>query len=384
MSQIHVCHIIEGCVGGTATQIQQAASFLPGKNVKLSFIINPHRSMDLFELLGRDYNEKYNVYSVSMKRAVSPISDIISLLRVKRILRELKPDIVHTHCSKAGVLGRLAARFNDIPSLHTPHVFSMEWSGDGFKYWFYSVIERFMAGISKAVIVLNSEQENLCREVLHLSDDSIFNLVNGVDLKIYYPPDESEVAKAKELFGFKSKDTVIGMAARLEKQKGVDQFLAAMRLVKKDFPRVKALIAGTGTLHGRLEKLCKKYHLEDNLTFLGNCDDMVSFYHSLDLFVLTSLWEGMPYAVLEAQACALPVVAGSCSGTLPLIEPGVTGKLVQVSNVDSMAGAICSYLNDKNLRITSGQKALGAVRENNNVICWAENLYEIYKKIYNG
>ncbi len=381
MTKLHLCHIIEGCSGGTARQLMQMVTTLPKKGCKLSIVVGSARSADFIKLVQTMNTPSVDIFEVKMNRSVSPISDIVSLIKIYKIIRNISPDIIHTHCSKAGVLGRVIAKLNKCPVIHTPHIFPTEWASNGIVYYLYYFVERMMARITTKMIVLNDEQQRFCLEDLHLEQDRVCLLENGVDCEEFSPASKQQIKEAKADFGIDEHILTIGIAARIEPQKGLFDLVKAMRLVKNNFPRVKLLVAGEGNLHKKLISWIKKYNLENNISLIGIQSAMPKFYHSLDLFVLSSHWEGMPYVVLEAQACGLAVVASSCSGTIALITPGVTGKLVQISNQDSLAGAICSCLRDKRQRDNLGKNSRLLVAEKRTISMWADKLYALYQSV---
>lgn len=377
MSRIHVCHIIEGASGGTATHLLHAVKFISSEKIKFSFIVSPLRSSSFLQKISEICPES-QIIEIPMKRPISPVADIVALFKIFFELRKIKPEFVHTHCSKAGVLGRIAAFFCRIKVIHTPHVFSLEWAGDGILYLIYATIEKLMSKITDKLIVLNESQADIAREEIGFAKDKIKFIANGVDLKEFFPVDENWKKEAREIFKINEKSLVVGMAARMEKQKGWFDFLKSLRLVVKDYPRLKMLLAGNGSLLEKLKKKTVKYGLKDNVVFLGEVGDMLKFYHALDVFVLSSYWEGMPYAILEAQACGIPVVAGSCAGTVSIITPGKTGTLVRPENINSMAGAICSLLRDKDLRLHISEKSAEQACAEYSVERWAKELTLLY------
>jgi glycosyltransferase involved in cell wall biosynthesis len=312
-----------------------------------------------------------------MRRAISPVEDFSAYIALRRLMKAERPAVVHTHASKAGFLGRAAARALGIPVVHTPHVMPMEWSGSAL----YLALERRAAKWTDRLVVLNDRQETLARDKLELPSDRIRYLVNGVDVDAFYPATPVVFARARRKLEVREMRPLVGIAARLEPQKGVGTFIGAAAQVLEEQPRAIFLIAGSGSLQPELERRCAKLGIEKSVRFLGEQALMPSFYHALDVFALASLWEGMPYAILEAQASGLAVVATSTPGAQALIRPGETGSLVRLDDPTSMASAICTYLADQRLRDRVGRRAREAVVAHHSVQQWAERLAGLYREL---
>jgi glycosyltransferase involved in cell wall biosynthesis len=421
MSHMRVVHVLEASVGGTARHLELVTRHLPGQGVDLACVVSPLRQPAFPTRLREvalaaapgpppgggapdgqsevadpalaaapaaaaaaaaarpvpDAVPPPRIHDLPMRREISAGADLVAYRRLKRLLRAEAPDLVHTHSSKAGFLGRRAARALGLPVVHTPHTMPMEWSGS----WLYLKLEQWAAGWTDRLIILNDRQEQLAREALGLPAERLARVPNGVDLNEFFPPSPTVFAAARDRLGIREMRPLVGLAARLEPQKGVGEFLRAARLVLEEVPRTIFLIAGEGSLRPELEERCRRDGLGKAVRFLGAEEHMPSFYHALDLLVLASLWEGMPYSILEAQATGLPVVASATPGAQELLRPGENGTLVPLGNAEALASAVCTYLRDERLRERHGRRGREGVLAEHTVQTWAGRLADLYREV---
>ncbi|MFH0910970.1 MAG: glycosyltransferase family 4 protein [Planctomycetota bacterium] len=383
MKPIRVLHCLEATIGGTARHLEEAVLYLPPRGVEVTAVVSPVRDPEYPARLAALGRGGTRVHSLPMRRAIRPFCDAAAFRTLKRILREEAPDLVHTHASKAGFLGRFAARQCGIPVVHTPHVFPMEWA-HGLSKGIYGALERLAARRTDRLVVLNEEQAVLAREALRIPEARLVLVPNGVDAARFAPPDAEARKCIRREMGLNESTRVVGTAGRLAPQKAVEDFLEVAWEVRAIYPYAIFLIAGSGSLEGALQARVREMKLVDTIRFLGEVKDPVRFYRALDVFVLTSLWEGMPYTILEAQASGLPVVATSTTGACALIEPGITGTLAPVKDVEALASAVCTYLSDPLLRSRIGQNARRQVLEHFTVEQWADSLCRVYRSLLAG
>jgi glycosyltransferase involved in cell wall biosynthesis len=376
--RISVLQILEASIGGTATHLEQIATYIPQDKIKLSFIISPSRGGILSDKI-KTILPDCEVVKIPMKRSISPFSDISALFSIIKEVKRIKPDIVHTHSSKAGALGRLASRICKVPHVvHTPHVFAMEWAKEGIRRSLYALLEKIFLRFTEKLILLHEGQRLMAYEELGSMSDKTVIIKNCVDVEKFYPASDEEKIDARKKFNFPRAMPIAGTVARLERQKDIFTFLESARIINKQYPRIFFAIAGDGALKNKLEKRAAEMGLSKVLKFVGEVDHMLEFYHMLDVFVLSSLWEGLPYSVLEAQACGLPAVATSTGGVSTIIDAGRTGTLVQPQNPEGLAAGISAYLNDKMLWERTGCRALENIHENFRIEKWKSELLSLY------
>jgi glycosyltransferase involved in cell wall biosynthesis len=223
-----------------------------------------------------------------------------------------------------------------------------------------SLLNRFLFKYIVDEVLANSEETK--RTILSINkklinENKIRIIYNGINLN------EMDALSSKSLHIRKGKEIIIGNAGRLVKQKGQKYLIEIAAMLKSRGVDFKVLIAGEGKMEDELKNLVKKLELENHIKFIGFVDDMKSFMQSLDIFVLTSIWEGFGYVLVEAMACSKPVVAFNISSNPEIIIHGKTGFLVDPFNLDSFTDNIARLTNSTRLRQELGENGRQRVEE---------------------
>ncbi len=290
-------------------------------------------------------------------RPISPLSDLVAFLRLYRICRRERIDIVHTHCSKAGILGRWAARLAGVRViLHTVHGWGFyKDDGCGLRRLLVAV-ERASARITDRLITVSQAaietglhhrigKRAQYRCVHHAIDPSPFQ---------ESLTDRSEIYRSLELAEDRP---LVTMIACFKPQKAPLDFIEVAARVREHVPPAQFLIAGDGELRPQLEQALRRLGLEDTLRVPGWRRDIPAILAATDVLVLTSRWEGFPGALLEAMATGVPVVANAVGGVPEIVRDGVTGYLVEPGDIGSMSDRVAALLNDKALRTRMSRSA---------------------------
>ncbi|MDD5154967.1 MAG: glycosyltransferase family 4 protein [Candidatus Omnitrophica bacterium] len=311
-----------------------------------------------------------------LERAVNPVKDFLALVEIFVFIKRKKIDIVHTHSSKAGVLGRLAARFARTRIiLHTVHGWSFNDCQPALKKNFFICLERLIADFTDKLIVVS--RSDMYRGLkLGIGSDKKYTLIRyGID-EPGSPPGEGNI---KEELGISPDDRVVAMVACLKPQKSPQDFIRAASLTVREFPGVKFILAGDGILRRCTEDLLNKLNLKGKVILLGWRRDIPRILSIADVLVLTSLWEGLPIAALEGMSCGKPVIATDTGGIAEVIRDGETGFLVKPRDAKTISERLTALLRDEKLRKAIGQKAkvsLGADFSTGNMCNMTQNLYE--------
>jgi len=284
-----------------------------------------------------------------------------ALLRLCRLVRQECFDIVHTHMDLADYYGAAAARL-----LGTALVSSKQ-NADEFRTrrtWKrtpFLLLERASYAAADAVIAVSQGLVDFLEKAEALPRHKTVVIGNGVDPAIAFkaPPRD----EARRLLGLPPRVPVLGTAGRLAEQKGQIDLLRALPPIRAALPGACLLIAGEGPLRGALEEEARRLGLGEAVRFLGHRKDILSVLKSLDLFVLPSLWEGLPQALLEAMALSLPVVATRCVGVAETVTDGATGRLVPPQDPEAIARAAIEVLRDPTLGRRLGEAGRRVVLE---------------------
>ena len=315
-----------------------------------------------------------------LQRAPDPRRDSVALIRLVRLFRALRPDVVATHMAKAGALGRLAARLARVPVVvHTYH-------GQGFQVfeerWKESValsMERWLARLSTGNIVVSETQ---FRRFLRLGigrADKIRVIRYGLDLEPFVAAPTLPRTLRKDL-GLTEAARLIGVVARVISIKGQDVLLRAAGHLAHDNPALHFVIAGDGAQREEFQALARTLGLEERVHFLGWRRDIPFVLANLDVVVLPTVldFEGVPLALIEALATGRPVVATRVGGVGELVRDGETGLLVEPRDDAGLARAIASLVGDParmKALAEGGQRLVTSLYQRDRMIAETERFY---------
>lgn len=282
--------------------------------------------------------------------------DYLSFLKVAKVFRREKVDIVHTHNTNPLIDGALGALLSGVKTvIHTDHARDFP---DKRRYmfaeWCLSHLVYKMVGVSDHTVT------NL-RKYEYIPMKKLITIPNGIDGKKYQISiDKSK--KMKEL-GITHEGPIIGLGVRITEQKGITYLLQAMPAILKRFPELSLVIAGTGNLVDILKHEARELNISDNVFFVGPRLDMPELLKLFDLYVLPSLWEGLPMVLLEAMAAGCAIVATGVGGNSQAIKNGYNGTLVDPRNPQQLAKAVITLLESPDIRETYVRNALRVFHE---------------------
>lgn len=285
--------------------------------------------------------------------------DLGAVFRLARCLRRLRPDVLHSHSMLTNILCRPAGALSRVPvSVSTEHL-TMELArggrgkgrGERAKASYYRFLDNATARLNPAVIAVSrAVRDDLVEQGMDPS--RVVVIRNGIEIPERNP--DSGRRLRREL-GIGADDLVAGMVGRLSPQKDYPTFLRAARLLAGEFPRARFLIAGEGPLRESLIAESRRLGLGERVVFAGHRSEVAPVFAALDVFALSSLWEGLPLAVLEAMAAGKPVVATAVPGTAEAVVEGGTGFLVRLGDGPALAERIGRLLRDPLLRGRMGE-----------------------------
>ena len=283
------------------------------------------------------------VSDVRIPRRIEPLGDLRALWQLYRAFRELRPDIVHTHTSKAGFIGRVAAWLAGVPVIvHTMHEPPHNAAGGSFTRILYIGLERFAARLSTHVVTVSyaNEREIMRQRLVPRARLSVVR--EGLDLRLY--PRVADGRAALRAMGIPDEAPVVGAVGRLEQAKGHAYLIRAVPRVLEQVPDARFVIVGGGHLREALQREIDGLGVSDHVTLTGYREDMLELMQGFDVFALPSLWEGLGIVLLEAMAYARPLVASAVGGVNDVVVDGETGLLVPPRSPQALARAITSLL----------------------------------------
>ena len=292
----------------------------------------------------------------SLVRRISPLQDLKALFWLWRLLIRERPSMVHTHTSKGGILGRLAAKLAGVPIIiHTPHghVFYGHFGPVVSRFFLFT--ERVMARITDRMVTLTEAERNDHVALSVSGPEKIATIHSGVDVDRFMNV-QVNIAEKKRRLGLNSKGLLVGTVGWLLSIKGPVHLLRAMPYVWENHPETSLIFVGKGGLEKGLKEEVHRMGVWDKVKFLGWRDDIPEIMQVLDVFVLPSLNEGMGRVLVEAMAAGKPVVASRVGGILDLIKDGQNGFLAEPGGEKSLAIAIKKLLKDKKMRDEMGKR----------------------------
>ncbi len=317
-------------------------------------------------------------------REPKPTADLSALRQLRRELDAFRPDVVHTHATKAGLLGRLASKGRSWARVHTFH-------GHVLEGYFSRPMSRALAwserrlARSTAQLLAVSEQTKRDLVRLGVADDAQIDVVPpGVELSSLLSLGAScgpSGVSFRRSCGCAQDDLLVGVIGRLAEVKRPELALEAFRSASAQTPRLRLVFVGDGALREELLTALAGWEpaLRARVTLAGNQHDMQRVHEACDMVLLSSRTEGMPVALIEAGAASLPVISTPVGGVPELVLDGETGRLAD--GVEGLARALCELASDDELRLRMGQAARVRVRERHSAAALAESLERVYAEV---
>jgi len=325
------------------------------------------------ELVEEALKTNAKLYCLNMKRGAL---NIIPCLKLYKLLKQQKVDILHSWLFYANLLGRVIGKF-----AHVKVIFSSQRSIDDWRKFHHSFLDKLTSYLATAIIS-NSRAGRL--RLIHrerINPKKIHTVYNGIDEKEFEIAVDTEAIKQKyQLFNFSK---IVGTVASLRSVKGHKYLIKAMSKLLTEMPEAVLLLIGEGPLKAELIHQCETLRILEHVQFLGYKErtEVIKLLFIMDIFVLPSLYEGLPNAVLEAQACGIPAIATTVGGIPELIENGKTGVLVTAQDVDALYTAMLRLLKSDQLRFNLSQTAKADLKKKFSMekMVWeTECLYEKY------
>jgi len=342
--RMRVLQLITSLAGGAGWHVYQLARHLDRSRFDVSIAFGRGYPLD-----DRVAAEEIPHHVIRWTRRLDPVATVRGGWDAYQLLKRERFDVVHVHCSLAGVMGRLAATLCRVPSvLFSVHAFASRDYQPWLTKRLFLAAERAMDRHTDAYCVFTGV---IGRQVVAKrisSPEKIVVIPHGMDI----PPATSRAQRrlARERLNLRDDELAVGTSGRLEKQKGIVQQIRAFRTVADRNDRARLLIFGDGPLRRSLENESRRLGLQNVIRFLGWRNDLPEILSGLDVFCLSSLWETFGYSTLEAMAMALPIVATNVDSTPEVIGSESCGLLVEPASSGALAEGILSMLNDPERR----------------------------------
>jgi glycosyltransferase involved in cell wall biosynthesis len=378
MSRIKIAQIIESTSGGAGRHVIDILTYLAQDQRFEVHLLHSTGRMDGRYRLGLEQlGNRVVVHEVPMVRQIQPGLDWQGMWAIRKYLRQQGPfRAVHLHSAKAGAIGAVAARLSGIPQIvFTPHAFySMGLSGN--KQKIYQTAEKVCGLLCHKLVAVSGEESGYMLRYRLVSKPKLQVIANAIE-PINLAKSQANGQRLRQQLGIAPTTRVIGSIGRLTVQKNPLMFveMVARRAQRYTAAEECYVIAGDGDMEPQVLAALERYNLRDRVMFLGFRSDVDDLLAALDIYVLNSLYEGMPYIILEAMGNALPIVSTNVAGVLDPLRDG--GILVKVGNVVALDQALDKLI-DPQRRQEMGQANRQRLEQSYSIDVMMQSLINLY------
>jgi glycosyltransferase involved in cell wall biosynthesis len=361
-------------LGGAQKQLLSLIERIDKKEYNI-FLITAYRGLLIEDALSIEGLQLKR--SIFLERSINPLKDLLALIEIYRFIKKNKIDIIHTHSSKAGILGRWAAKLAKVPAIiHTIHGWPFHRWQNSLIRQFYILLERLTATIAHVLIAVSEHDVEKGIKFKIGRREKYILIRYGINKEEFL--DYNSRRNKREELAIGSAQAVVGMVACLKPQKSPQDYIKVASLVTKVFPQTKFLLVGDGVLRHKIEKLIKKFNLNEHVTLTGWRKDIPQILSAIDIFVLTSFWEGLSIAALEALASAKPVVATDTGGIQEIVKDNRNGFLVPPKNTKMLSDRLITLLRDRQLMYRMAEEAKNSIGEEFTYKHMADKTQDLY------
>lgn len=377
---MRILHVVEATTAGVRRHVYTLASAIDQRRWSGVVACPPVREQAFGDAAFADELAAAGipVIVVPMVRAIRPAADTKALWHLIRLARSGHFDLIHCHSSKAGFLGRVAARVAGVPSIYTPHglyVLSMPASP---KRRFFLLLEQFAGLLGDRVIAVSVSERDV---IVRAGIAPIWRVVcieNAIDLP--RRATDAERTATRHMLDIGDATPLIGTAARLSAQKNPRRFLEGAAALLRNQPAARFVWCGSGDLENAAQQSANELGIAHAVRFLGHREDARDILAALDVFWLTSNYEGLSAALLEAMALGVPVVATDVVGNRDALR-GTAGMLVPPENPAGFARATMLLLERPDWRAAFTRNAQALVRERWSAARMAHETEQLYETV---
>lgn len=274
-------------------------------------------------------------------RSINPLMDFLAIFEIAKKIKHEKPDLVHLHSSKAGIVGRLACKVVGVPVILTVHGWSFTEGITGIKPFLFMWLEKLTSGMVNSFITVSEFDKNIAIQKRVVLEDKITVIKNGVP---FY--DMGTISRTH------NGPIKLIMVARFDEQKNQSDLIRSLSIIKNENWTLDLI--GDGDNQDFCKRLSTRLGVSEKINFLGVKYNVKEYLDSADVFLLISNWEGLPLTIIEAMRSSLPVIASNVGGVSELVENNVNGFLVQVGDLQGICSAVQVFIKNPQEAITFG------------------------------
>ena len=344
MAKKTIVHIAQSA-GGVAEYLYMFLKNFKDDNYENIMIV----SQDYKEQLDRFKPYTSNINIVPMVREVEAKSDIKSIVEVRKLLKQIKPDIVYLHSSKAGAIGRIALFFNfRTKIIYNAHGWYFNAQISDKKKKFFALIEKILAiKTDKIINISKSEYESALRYKI-APEKKMCIIENGIDFTKFINNNRYR-EETRNKYHIENNQIVIGVVGRLTEQKDPMTMIKAFELIHKENKNTRLMYVGSGELEEDVKQYAKEKNIQNKVIITGWVDNVGQYIPAFDIAVLPSKWEGFGLALIEYMACDKPIIATNVGGINDIIEDKRNGFIIKVEDIDDLSKKINLLIQNKQI-----------------------------------
>jgi len=356
---MNICHLITRLIiGGAQENTVLTCRGLAQRGHQVTLVAGPETGPE-GSLWGKAEAAGCELLRVALlRRAVRPWSDWQAARELRRLFRRMQPEVVHTHSSKAGILGRWAAAQSGIPVVvHTIHGMSFNRTQGRITQMLYCGLERRAAKYTTAFVAVADAMVDQAVAAGIAPRDRFVTIRSGMETDQFVPNADLR-RRRRAAWGVTDADVVVGTIARLFVNKGYEEIMAAMPSAVAREPRIRFVWIGDGAHRARYERRLEAMGLRDRVRMLGlvHPDAVASAINGFDIVLHASRWEGLPRAVVQGLLTEVPAVCFDNDGAPEVVRPEETGILVSLGDVRGLSDALVRLATDAELRARLGRR----------------------------
>ena len=375
MKKIKIIHVLHS-VGGVDVSLRHILNNIDDATFE-NIVVHSDNDTEK-EFLSSSKN-KIKDYKLSIYRNISPLKDIKAILSTRRILKKERPNLIHAHSAKGGVISRLAAIGLNIKVLHTPQAYSYLSTSSTLKRIIYLQIEKILAKLNSTLVASSSsEQHRGINEVKYNKENAMLfnNSIN--DIKV-----ENKLTIEKTW-----PNNYICTVGRPSYQKNLEMMIKVISKIKQKNSTIHLVIMGVGYYSPELEsikKLIDSLELKNNITLVEwtTQENIFTIIDKSQAYITTARYEGLPYSVIESMAIGKPIIATDADGNRDLVTHNDNGYLLGFNQIDEMATLTQEIIENKLLNEQFSEKSRKLFLENFNISSNIKNLEMLYKSKLN-
>lgn len=337
-----IMHIVQSA-GGVEVYIQMLLKYMPKDKFEHILVC----SYDYSEKKFKDTVKAFE--QVEMVREINVRKDYNAVKNVRKLIKKYNPDIVYTHSSKGGAIGRIANIGIKNKSIYNPHGWAFNMDCSNNKKRIYTIIEKMLAKFTDKIIAISDSEKQSALEKNICKSNEIEVIFNGIDIEKYELEKNNYKVDRKKL-NIPNDAFVIGMVGRISKQKSPDTFIKVASKINKIIKNSFFIIVGDGDQRTEIENLIKKEGIEKNTIITGWVSNPLEYIQLFDLSMLLSRWEGFGLAIVEYMISKKPIIATNIDAIPNLIENQKDGCLVNIDDINQTVEKVLNIYNDNNFK----------------------------------